>query len=277
MLSENPSIIQDPRDFPWIENVRDTPLVLIHDGGGTTFSYWCLGELHRVLYGIHNPCYNTERTWAGGIPEMAAAYAKLVKTVHPRGPVILGGWSLGGMVSVAVAHIFADDPDVDVLGIVMVDSVAPDTIKKEAIQIHEDEISWGANTREETRRAIMACFRESTRMIRDWTLPTWEDAGAKDSAGSPRTWRRRPPPAILLRATETVPLAGRTSRVDLARDDRLLGWGNYRDDLIAKVVDIPGHHFNIFAVEENTNAVTEAIKQACDDIEQLAAAEAGAT
>lgn len=31
------------------------PLVLIHDGGGITFSYFILGSLHRDVRAIHNP------------------------------------------------------------------------------------------------------------------------------------------------------------------------------------------------------------------------------
>ena len=64
-----------------------------------------------------------------------------------------------------------------------------------------------------------------------------------------------PPRTILLRCNEYVPVpASRStktvSRVDVARECPILGWEKYHSDLIHAVVDIPGHHFNIFA-EEN--------------------------
>jgi hypothetical protein len=36
-------------------------------------------------------------------------------------------------------------------------------------------------------------------------------------------------------------------RVDVSREDRLLGWKDHDYDLMCSVLDIPGHHFNLFA------------------------------
>lgn len=66
-----------------------------------------------------------------------------------------------------------------------------------------------------------------------------------------------PPPTILLRCNEYVPVSksktpGAVSRVDIARDCRTLGWDEYNPDLVQYVLDIPGHHFNVFT-EENVS------------------------
>ena len=66
-----------------------------------------------------------------------------------------------------------------------------------------------------------------------------------------------PPPTILLRCNECVPVsksgnAQAIARVDVTRECPLLGWNEYGYDLIRSVFDVPGHHFNLFA-EENVS------------------------
>ena len=87
-MDENPSLIQGGRVD---EGLSDIPIFLIHDGGGTTFSYFCLGPLNRHVYGIHNPRFSSGHGWEGGMKELAAEYAELVQSVVPRGKVLLGG------------------------------------------------------------------------------------------------------------------------------------------------------------------------------------------
>jgi Thioesterase domain len=74
-----------------LHRVNAVPLVLIHDGGGTTFSYQCLGSLQRTVYGIRNPRFYSGRAWAGGIAAMARVYADLIRSVVTSGKVLLGG------------------------------------------------------------------------------------------------------------------------------------------------------------------------------------------
>jgi aryl carrier-like protein len=47
LTSPNPTLIQGQSD--------NIPLVMIHDGGGTTYAYHCMGRIHRPLFGIHYP------------------------------------------------------------------------------------------------------------------------------------------------------------------------------------------------------------------------------
>lgn len=68
-------------------------MFLIHDGGGTVFSYFLLGLLERTVYGISNPHFETELTWENGIESMAEYYAQLIKTTCPSGDILLGGRS----------------------------------------------------------------------------------------------------------------------------------------------------------------------------------------
>jgi hypothetical protein len=63
-----------------------------------------------------------------------------------------------------------------------------------------------------------------------------------------------PPRTILLRCDENVPVsesdnASAISRADVTRHLKQLGWEAYRYDMITDVITIPGHHFNVFAIE----------------------------
>lgn len=49
-MNSNPALIQ-----PGGPDCRATPIILFHDGGGTTMFYYHLGNLYRPVYGIADP------------------------------------------------------------------------------------------------------------------------------------------------------------------------------------------------------------------------------
>ncbi len=62
------------------------------------------------------------------------------------------------------------------------------------------------------------------------------------------------PPTILLRCQDYVLVSkvdnpNALYRVDVAWHYDLLGWEHFGPDLIKAVLDIPGHHFNLFSKE----------------------------
>lgn len=67
------------------------PVVLIHDSSGLVFNYHLLEDLRRDVFGIEDPLFETDKSWASGIPEMAEAYASAVAATIGQGPIILGG------------------------------------------------------------------------------------------------------------------------------------------------------------------------------------------
>lgn len=73
------------------ETTSPTPLVLVHDGGGTVFSYFILGSLDRDVWAIFKPKYSDGEPWEGGMDEMAGHYIGLLVEAGIRGPVVLGG------------------------------------------------------------------------------------------------------------------------------------------------------------------------------------------
>ncbi|KAL7812112.1 Alpha/Beta hydrolase protein [Trichoderma aethiopicum] len=305
MRGANPELIQ-PED--WARPDRpsfNTPVFLIHDGGGTTFAYHCLEVLGRYVYGIHNPCFYTGDAFAGGLPEMGRLYARWIRETvledgfpararNPDGSVsvMLGGWSLGGLLSLEVARQLADDAAVRVTGILMIDSVypgkssasaspvpllSPPVIKRFAepkmreIKLDDDVSSEEDTSSDEaptttttmdsglTQNQIRSkrCMAEAVRMIRDWRLPEWPG----------RLYHRRPR-VVLLRAKEYVPTKdGRMVGLDLNREDEMLGWGDYDDEMFCDVMDVEGHHFDIFAFER-IDGITRAVKKGLERLEE---------
>ena len=87
-MDDNPTQVQWA---PERQHPPPTPLVLIHDGGGTTFSYHILESLNRDVYAIHNPHLYTAEPWEGGMYEMARHYIQLMQKAGISGPILLGG------------------------------------------------------------------------------------------------------------------------------------------------------------------------------------------
>ncbi len=68
------------------------PVFLIHDGSGVAHCYGRLSSLGRSVWGVHNPKFSTGESWAGGIIEMAAHYAALIKGKLSTGQAcVIGG------------------------------------------------------------------------------------------------------------------------------------------------------------------------------------------
>ncbi|KAF4981879.1 hypothetical protein FZEAL_2399 [Fusarium zealandicum] len=262
-MDKNPQIVQ-PEDWSPGGSGYSVPAFLIHDGGGTTFAYHCLNPISRLVYGIHNPNFSSGEPFDGGITEMARLYCGFIKNAirEPEFPkrrnadgkvrLLLGGWSLGGLLSLEMAkQLDKEDSGVEVIGILMVDSVYP--VKRFT--------TAPANVSEEGKRKneILSdrAMVDARRMIQHWTPPVWDG----DSAGQrPRT--------TMLRANKSVP-DQRGELVDGRREERNLGWDAHEKDMFAQVVDVEGHHFELFSFE-NIEGISEAIKKALVDLEHAA-------
>lgn len=252
MIEENPELVQAEswiRPDSWSGK---TPVFLIHDGGGTTFAYHCLESLHRFTYAVRNPHFFSETKFEGGLPEMGRLYATWIRDAirdpdfpakrrgrpEQRVDILLGGWSLGGMLSLEVAKQLIDDPEVRVRGIVMIDSVYPGSYDPSSPGRWE---SKPLDEEGKSRNQILSgrAMREARRMVGHWTVPTWDD----DSQATDKR-----PPMVLLRAKEPVPQDDDSQHggLDVNRADKMLGWAAYDASLFRDVIDVEGHHFNMF-------------------------------
>jgi amino acid adenylation domain-containing protein len=83
------------------------PLFCIHATAGTVF---CYRELSRLLgaeqpfWGVQAPGLAGEQEPLARIEDMAEHYFEAIRQVQPRGPYLLAGWSLGGVVAFEMAR-----------------------------------------------------------------------------------------------------------------------------------------------------------------------------
>lgn len=91
------------------------PLFLVHPAGGTSFAYLALAKLleGRPIWGIQDPHILRTHGHHASIHQMSRAYLAAIREVKPRGPYLLGGWSLGGTVAFEMAvRLEAEGEDV---------------------------------------------------------------------------------------------------------------------------------------------------------------------
>lgn len=158
------------------------PLVLIHDGGGTTFGFWMLGSLYRDVWAVHNPQFWSGKPWAGGIDEMARHYIDLLRATGIHGTIMLGGWSLGGYISMAMARILAEEDtrkgdSIKVVGLLLIDSpyhipwdaAGPDGDARSGVQRQQHS----QPSVEDLPPLVATAFEQCENMLRSWALPAW--------------------------------------------------------------------------------------------------------
>jgi polyketide synthase PksN len=103
------------------------PWFCIHAVAGDVLAY---RELARSL-NVSRPIYALQAPDAdhpGTIEGLAALYVAAIRTVQPRGPYHLGGWSMGGVIACEMAQqLCADGEHVATLS--LIDSYTPDAVK----------------------------------------------------------------------------------------------------------------------------------------------------
>ncbi|KAI1489969.1 Alpha/Beta hydrolase protein [Biscogniauxia mediterranea] len=302
---DNPALIYEYEGPP--DQRNDTkppaPLILLHDGGGTTFSYHCLYPIGRTVYGIQNARLDEGGYWEGGIPGMVRHYIKLIEKILPQGgDILIGGWSLGGLLSIEMVSQLAARPPTstrprfNVLGMIFIDSIYPKRLNlmRDMPGAEEQPV---VKTPEELRamslrEKVDLNMTHARLMVARWEMPDW--TGREHLI----------PPTVLLRAKEfvstraedknnnshdgeseeqddnergreahTVDVAANgkpRSFVDYTREFRLLGWDEYGTTggkFIQKVVDIDGHHFSIFH-DKYIRDITHKIAAAADWLDE---------
>ncbi|KAH7042807.1 esterase-like protein [Macrophomina phaseolina] len=302
MHDKNPTQIQFA---PRSQRPLATPLVLVHDGGGTTFGYFSLGNLHRDVWAIHNPHFFTAEPWEGGMDEMARHYIGLIENAGISGPIFLGGWSLGGFLSLAMARMLAAKPSssrISVAGLLIIDSPfhipwsafpapvsaaslpgLPDLVRKSLDNCDGLLASWqlpewdgDAGRGRELRCAAAATIPPVsvlyTPLRRERTLVAVQPFPA--GAAPLRQDGVAPPPGVLLRCVERVPSEeprGPPCRVDYFRDELVLGWDGRHPEFIKAVFDVDSHHYNIFDFKK-VKQVTAQLNEALTILECASAA-----
>lgn len=256
LAAQNPILLQD--------GGGRTPLFLIHDGSGVVHPYMSLYDLARAVWGIHNPKLPTGDEWPGGILELAAHYADLVRgTLSPAQSCVMGGklrqvvtirmcnmelthihsgWSFGGVVAFEVARMLvASGTQVD--GLVLIDSPHPQS----GVQLPEAVISAVVGAKVSNPR-----HAELVRMQMRYASKA---LSAYDPRSSPVS-HVVPPKAVMLRSQDgygcDADVADSATAMFLAdrRDPAtsVAGWEELLGSPVP-VLDIPGNHFQPFEPE----------------------------
>ena len=248
-MDDNPETVQPPSPS---HPPSALPLILIHDGGGTSFAYHCLPPLPRAVYAIRNPRFDTGGRWAGGVREMAAVYAGMIRALissssdfprrgaSGRPEILLGGWSLGGYLSLQISTLLGADV---VKGIVMVDSPFPSLDRK---PVH-GSLPPLAPSATRAQKMARECIRHASGLLDGW-LPD-EHTGV---------------PAVLVRARDPVPADWGRSPVDERRGESDLGWKGRCG--VRAVLEVRGHHFDVFEFAR-VDETGRAIERACRELE----------
>lgn len=107
------------------------PLFCIPGRGGTAFSYRGLATLlddDRPVYALQYPGIDDDEQPYDRVEALAAEFIRRIRCVHPDGPVLLIGYSFGGLVAYEVAQQLTAD-GVKVLYLGLLDTLAPGAIR----------------------------------------------------------------------------------------------------------------------------------------------------
>jgi thioesterase domain-containing protein len=266
-MDQNPAIIQKPRRKTLQEATNREPLFLIHDGGGTIFSYFLLGPLGRPVYGIANPFFGTDEVWPNGIASMAEHYAELIKRTISSGNILLAGeydfrhgiprseliigWSLGGLIAIEIAHLLSNESDLRVKGILLIDSSYP--MKGKGMKQREITFKPQASTTPEMTSKISKAMDEARIMMRNWDPPEWakqnnqQVESIENNTHTHHSLKRKLPSCpgvVLLRAATASSEESKNGHQQ--SDDSFSGFDSYENFHLHSVINIPGDHFSIF-------------------------------
>ena len=142
--------------------------------------------------------------------------------------------------------------EVNVKGILLVDTVYPRVPLKPVFPFSPPD----RPKEDRTKNQILSQQNmiEARKMVATWDPPRF---------GSKRL------PMIMLRANRYVPTdSPGISFVDGYREERTLGWDQHDKNMFAQVIDMDGHHFDIFD-DERIQATTKVIRRALDALEAL--------
>ncbi|GKU12731.1 unnamed protein product [Fusarium langsethiae] len=169
-----PNVIQISYSPANVNGNPPAPLVLIHDGSGTAFSYFLFGDLGRDVWAIQN-------TELGkySMGDMARRYIRCLQDAGISGQVILGGWSFGGYMSLAMSHILAMDTSlgISVDGLLLIDTsyyTTEDTAGN--VECSDDGTFAFNGVSEATSNQIKKSFEACESLLREWELPNWSGA-----------------------------------------------------------------------------------------------------
>lgn len=264
-------IIEKPREA--FQN--QPPLFLIHDGSGICTHYHRLKAMNRAVYALHDPKFlDPIDAWAS-LAQMADHYADTIAAVSP-GPLLMGGWSFGGVVAFEVARRLLTRGH-HIVGTVLIDAPAPlkhqplpPAIIDAVTSIQESSRSASTEATRAARYFVRRSFASCANLLGSFQTPKLPSTRSQymphgSEAPIPRVfllisqegWRHPTDAAFM----EHIWLQDRS-------DPRtsITGWETVTGCNSIPWVAIPGNHFQAFD-PANIDAVTEAMRHAARELE----------
>ena len=108
------------------------PFFLVHPVGGNVLCYRELAGRfgrERPVHGLQARGFLGEQVPTEALVAMAHEYVEAVRAVQPEGPYLLGGWSMGGLVALEMAHRLKELGQ-QVALVALIDSPTPDKVAR---------------------------------------------------------------------------------------------------------------------------------------------------
>ncbi|HXO19026.1 MAG TPA: amino acid adenylation domain-containing protein [Thermoanaerobaculia bacterium] len=248
-------------------------LFLVHPAGGQVLCYLPLARAlgrEQPVYGLQDPGVYQDGEPRFEVAEMAALYVDALREAQPRGPYLLGGWSLGGALAQEMARRLEQaGEEVDLL--LLFDARCPTASRDGGEEVSEEELLvWFA-----AQLGVLVTAAElAERLPADqllFVLERCQAAGRLPGDFAPAQARRivrlystemgslarhRPGPSrcpmLLLRAA-----AGVEDERE-GGEDSTLGWGSLTGGSVETVV-VPGSHQTLLE-EPQVGAVAREIR-----------------
>jgi amino acid adenylation domain-containing protein len=248
-------------------------LFLVHPSGGGVL---CYADLARALgedqpvYGLQSRGLDDDRLPYASVEDMVAAYAEAIRAVQPRGPYLVGGWSLGGVIAFELARrLRRQGEPVPLLALLdsaaATDEAPPPEDELLAHFAHDlmgltgtdaapsaPPLAGGAGERDERLGALLDAARQGAALPPDLGLDGIRRLYDVFATNVRAVQRYRPEtyagPVLLLRAA--------TGNDDL---DATLGWGESLTPGL-RTVTLPGDHYSILR-PPHVRLVAETLKR----------------
>jgi iterative type I PKS product template protein len=103
-----------------------THLFLLPDGSDSAASYTALPLIGNdiAVYGLNSPYLHSANGFEDSIETIASCYISEIQAKQPKGPYILGGWSVGGVYAYEAARQLVQAGEI-VSGLILIDSPCP--------------------------------------------------------------------------------------------------------------------------------------------------------
>ncbi|KAK4215595.1 hypothetical protein QBC37DRAFT_281428 [Rhypophila decipiens] len=234
-----------------LSTVQSTPLVLFHDGSGQITPYARLTAHDRTTHAFWDPSFgglmSDKKQPFTSITHMAGHYISLLMpTLDKNTPIILGGWSFGGVVAFEAATQLISR-GFQVKGLVLID--VPSPVDHEPLpEIIIDRVCKGSSSLKQEflyNASLLGMYKPVRLNLKTVMLQSKELFDTEEELGVRYEW---------LNKSE-------------ARTRALREWEVLTGGQVIEVLDIPGNHFGAFD-QCHVDETSKQLWKACRIIEE---------